>query len=256
MTQLADSILKKVEEEKITPIPAWYFTLVNIGFWAMWAASLLLGGLSVTMIIFMIVHAGWEYQPLVSPSPLRFLALVVPYLWIATLGVMVLLSWFQIRHTRHGYKYSFTWLIAISLLASTVFGMAGYMIGIGRIIDNFGWRYAGPVYERLQPMPLKTLPEEHGILAGVVTQNTDDNYVLIKTFNGDTWTVSIAKLSSDDKEELEYVRRVLFKGYVVEIKDHTFEACELMKPRITGERKGLPERITSCEGQEASPFNN
>lgn len=254
MTNLADSILKKVEEEKITPIPAWYFTLVNIGFWAMWAASLLLGGVSMTMIIFMLVHAGWEYQPLVSESPARFLAVVIPYLWILSLGVMVLLSWFQIRHTRHGYKYSFTWLIVISLLASVIFGLAGYVFGIGRLIDNIGWRYATPVYERLQPSVFKNLPEEKGLLAGVVVEKPKEEFIVVRSFDGETWTVSITQLTTEDKEDLERVRRVLFHGFVLEV-DHAFEACDLLKPAMIRERKVLPPRITDCEGQEASSFH-
>ncbi len=254
MTNLADTILKKVEDEKITPIPAWYFTLVNIGFWAMWAASLLLGGASMTMIIFMLVHAGWEFQPVVTPSPARFLGLVIPYLWIASLGVMVVLSWFQIRHTRHGYKYSFTWLIIVSLLASIIFGFAGYLFGVGRLIDNAGWRYAGPVYERFQPQPLKNMPQEYGLLAGVVVEKPADQLVIIRTFNGERWTVSVARLSSQDLAKLEEVRRVLFHGYVLEV-EKTFEACEIIEPMMVRERKEVPKRITDCEGQEASSFH-
>ncbi len=195
----ADQVLKKLEEEKVTPIGRWHFVLRNNSFWALWGLSILIGSCAVAASIFVFLNAGWRYEALTHDSFIQFFFDVVPLFWLVSFGLMVLFGYYNIRHTQRGYRFSFYIVVIASVVASFVGGTLLYTVGVGSTIDNIH----RPVRFGI---PLSMKEEERwndigkGLIAGeVLGFAPEDTTVIVKLFSGTSQSVSLKELDDTSR---------------------------------------------------------
>ncbi len=134
---IAEKIIKKIEEEHVAPLGKWRFVLRNNSFWALWALSVLIGACTIAATIFVCMNAGWRYQAITHDSFFQFFFDVMPLFWVISFSLMILLGYYNVRHTSRGYRFSFYLVIVASVMASFIGGTVLYAIGIGKDIDDF-----------------------------------------------------------------------------------------------------------------------
>lgn len=133
---IAESVIKKIEQEKLSPISSWHFVLKNSSFWGLWVASVLLGSCAIAGAIFNFSHFGWHYRFITHDSALSFLFDVMPVFWLVSFVGMIAFGFYNLRHTKRGYRFSFALILLVSLILSFVLGTLFFAIGFGRSIDN------------------------------------------------------------------------------------------------------------------------
>ena len=191
---LSQSVLEKIREEHIKPKPKWEFLFKEYFVWSVGVISLIIGSVAIAVIIFMLRYNNWDIYEKIDDSLLGFVILTLPYFWFLFLALFIWLINFNIKHTKHGYKYNVNTILLTSVVASLFFGSALYMIGAGRWIDAVMSENA-PFYRHIvnQRINLWEQPSR-GLLIGVIysASSSKENLELLDS-TGKIWEVDTSK---------------------------------------------------------------
>lgn len=186
---LSKKILDSIKEKKLYPRPKWQFLLRENVVWALGVASLIIGGLATSVIIFMVRNNDWDVYPFVNKSLFGFIITTLPYFWIIFLLIFVFIAHYQFKHTKHGYKYRLHTIVIASILISLVLGVFWHNIGIAKRTDQILQRRF-PLYQQLHhrrdTIWMKT---ERGLLGGEII-DIQEGFIQLKDLAGKEWTVS------------------------------------------------------------------
>ena len=145
---LSKKIIEKIKEEHIQPKPKWQFSLKAYLVWLLSALSLFIGSLAFSVVLYLIINNDWDVYVHITDNLIKFTILSLPYLWIVLLLLFVIISYYNFKHTKKGYKYHFYIILLSSILLSIIFGSLLYSIGVGRALDNI-LAVKMPMYEKL-----------------------------------------------------------------------------------------------------------
>lgn len=184
-------LVAKIREEKIIPYPRWHFLLKNYVVWTVGAIALLIGAAAVSVMIYFLKYSGWEIREEAHKSLVDFLLLTLPYFWIIFLGIFVFILYYNLHHTKRGYRYPI-WLIAVaSVVLSVILGGILFLAGWGQKIDDLLGEQM-PFYDTVINRQLGFLfdPDE-GRLVGLVSGQNDDQGFNIIDPQGNQWQISV-----------------------------------------------------------------
>ena len=100
--QLPENIIKIIDERNLTPIPRWHFLLKRSVFWTIAGIAVLLGGVAVSVIIFVYFDHDTEGMIYLNQSLVDNILMTIPYFWIVSLAFLIALTHISIRHTKGG----------------------------------------------------------------------------------------------------------------------------------------------------------
>lgn len=265
----AQEIINKIEQEKVTPIARWHFTLRNSSFWSLWGVSVLMGSCAMAATIFTFTHSGWQYRAITHDTFFKFFLDVVPLFWFVSLGAMVLFGYYNIRHTSRGYRFSFTMIVASSVVVSFIGGTILYTLGVARDIDDIRrpLPFSAPIMH-LEEQNWNDI--ERGLIAGEVLDfSPGDTVIIVKLFSGKSQSISLVELDEISRSLVQPGARLriigqaqgsmatdIFIACVVlpwdippyPIHSKIFVAKEIMSERNIGEG-----RISICK--DVRPYN-
>lgn len=224
---LADSILDRIEQDEIAPTPRWRFLCHEYSIWGLWIASVVIGAAAVSVMIFVSLHAGYAFYEATHDSAWEFFLEVLPFVWVLVLVAMVALAYYNIRHTRKGYRYPLWQLIISSLLLSLVGGGALHAAGLGYLIDK-------KLSENM-PMVRTLTGVEHkmwqnpgkgrmvGTFSGFVEENqTEASFTSV---DGTEWVIDVSELMPKDIDLLVSGEKVRLLGMAASDNESYFYGC-------------------------------
>lgn len=196
ITDFEQKIFEKIKDEKITPKPRWHFLLKNYVVWSVGTLALLIGSAAVSVMIYLFKYNNWEIHEQTHKSLLEFFLLTLPYFWIIFLGLFVFILYYNLQHTKTGYRYPVWFIVTTAILSSVILGSLFFLAGFGEKIDNVLGERA-PLYQLVfnRHLDFWFNPAE-GRLTGIVTAKDEDQKFEIRDPRGDDWLVTIA--SPDD----------------------------------------------------------
>ena len=220
-----NTVLDRIEE--VTPYSKVHFVFRDALFWVLFAISIIVGAAGVAAMLFTAMNIGWEFHEATHDNLVTFLASTLPYVWFIILIGMVLLGYFDIRHTKRGYKYSLHTIVGISVAGSIVGGVVLHGAGMSRAIDEGIGRHIplhSPALTKQEEMWTKP---ENGLLAGNVEYvDVTEDTVVLESFDKLDITINIEELRQSDIAVLESKKRVRVVG--VEDEDGVFYACHVL----------------------------
>lgn len=224
-----NTILDRIAEENISPIPRWKLVMKNILMWVFGILALFVGSLAFAVILYMVSENEWGLYSENKSNPASFILTTLPYFWILLVIIFTLAARLYIRHTKKGYKFSVPLVAGGSIGASILLGSVFYFTGLGNIIDKT-FEEQVPLYARyLSPHHRPWLHPEEGLLAGKIIE-IEENEIIIIDIDDEEWDVVLVEDAEDDYEELELYMFIRMIGETVD--DHVFEAEHiLLKPR-------------------------
>lgn len=192
MDELISKTLQKIKEEHIKPVPAWKLSWHNYFFWLVFLLMIVLAAVSFAMVFHLSRDLDWAIYEYVKKSRIEFLISVLPAFWLLLLAVFALISYKNLRFTRHGYRYSRFKIagitIGISLGLGTLLGVTEAENQLGKTVSNNlpNLPYVMATKEQLWMQP------ERGLLSGRIVVLGPNQFDLVD-FGGNIWNVTADK---------------------------------------------------------------
>lgn len=223
MKDLSKNILDHIERESIRPSSKWKFLLKNDAVWAAFVLAVLVGSVSVSAILYLIVDHDWDVYPQLEKGAGEYVLLSLPYAWIAALALFSALAYYNYKHTKSGYKHKAYVIVLGSVVVSVVIGSAMYAAGFGSKIDR-AFAQKMPLYEKaLFHRTLIWQNDDYGLLAGEIVE-IEDEKIELEDLRGKGWIVIYSEAHLPPEFELEEGLRVKLIG---EVEDDVFLAKEI-----------------------------
>jgi heme/copper-type cytochrome/quinol oxidase subunit 2 len=184
----ADKIIELIREKEMKPIARWRFTIKNSLAWMAFIVALIFGALAFSIILFAIQQMDFNLTAHMSHSLFELMLVLVPFLWIISLIVFMVIAIFSIKNSRKGYKFTSLSLIgfctALSILTGTLFFISG---GASWLENAFATSVKQ--YESVEERKTKvwSMPDE-GYLSGTILSVGETTFE-IEDFNGKSWTI-------------------------------------------------------------------
>jgi len=209
---IREEILNKIEKGEIKKKIKLQFVLRQYFVWLLAAMSIIIGSISTSIIIFSLVN---------SREIGGFLQ-AIPLIWVIVLIIFLATTYYNVRHTRKGYRYNFWIIFILSILISIVVGIGIFVFKgsshIDQKIDNSFPSYKG-VSGKMQDL---WVSPDKGLLAGEVLVLRGD-VLSIRDFGDNEWSIDIENISNFEKNLIKDLDEVRVVGK--RVGDRTFEAC-------------------------------
>ena len=198
--EFVKKLAEKIETEQLQPKPKWEFVVKNWVFFIMVGLSVILGSFAVATSIFLINDQDWDIYQRLHHNFIQHLFLSIPYIWIITIIILVVIAYTSFTKTKSGYKYASYQIIIGSILASLIFGgiiyAAGFDSGLHELFSKQIPGYRNLVYDKNR---VWHRPED-GLIAGEITVIKNENSFEIRDFIDDKkWLIL-----TDEKTDWEY----------------------------------------------------
>jgi len=189
VNNIAKQALEKIKEGKIKPKPRWEFIFKEYFLWFLACVSLLVGSLAVAVIIHMIKNNDWDLSEDASGGLFSFIFATLPYFWLILLLAFAILSYYNFKNTKSGYRLHFRLLISASILSSVFLGILFFNLGLGQEIDK-AFSANLPFYEKLFIHRDRVwLNPERGFLAGRIASDVVNQEFELMDLRNKVWLV-------------------------------------------------------------------
>lgn len=188
----ASRIVGTIEERDLSPKPRWEFILRNILILFLGLLSVILGAFTVATSEFLLVDRDWDlYRKLSSRNTIATVE-SLPYLWIAALLLLLVVTYNLLTRTRRGYRFAPITVLGVSVLTSLAAGSALYAVGIGPQTHEY-FRENVPLYNDVViSRDSFWMNPQQGLLAGIVVHATSSSDFLLRDVRGGYWYVTVS----------------------------------------------------------------
>jgi len=187
--KLSDRIAKKIEEEKIKPIPRINFVLKSWFIWTLVLANQIVGSIGFG-ITFYLVNNGVDLDIISDSTLLQKIIFTIPIFWIILTGISLFVAYINFKNTEEGYKFKPAIILGLGFLISLFFGYLIYKIELAEELNTV-FSDTIPYYNQIADMRYAVWqnPEE-GKLAGEITEVDSDLMILtIEDLDGQLWAI-------------------------------------------------------------------
>jgi hypothetical protein len=186
-----------------------------------------MGALGRISGVFVFNHHQYALYEATHENFVTFMIGALPYLWFLTFGAMAYLAVYNIRHTKHGYRYPLWQIFFSSFALSVVGGAVLHEFGMGYSVDHLlGARM--PMYESEEKLETQIWqnPQE-GRLLGRVTTNIEPpaSTAEFTDVDGEAWKLDVTDLTKKEQELLQHEKHVKLIGVVPNIEERVFHSC-------------------------------
>lgn len=225
-SDLSASVLEKIERGEVMQVPRWQFLLTEYGIWALWAASVLIGAIAFSVILFFGMNAGLAFYEATHDDALRFFLEMIPYAWVIVFILMALLAHYNLRHTKRGYKYKVWQVLFSSILFSFLGGLVLHGVGMGFVVDNFVAKRLPilPAFQNIEAQMWQS-PMQGRMIGKYGGEGAKENIALFTDIQGDTWNLDTSELNELDLKNLRTLQQVRVIGLLATSTPAYFHGC-------------------------------
>jgi len=230
---LSKKILQKIEESKIVPKTRIHFVAEEVAVWIVAIIPISVGVFSVATIIFRIVNIGPAVTAPHEHFEIILFTQLIPFLWVITLILFGFLAYFNLKYTKHGYRYRVSTLIGVVVTLSIVFGVLLYALGMGYLLDHTASRYVPSYRDAGEVNAGVWLAPGQGRIVGKIVSRQGNQQIILNDFEGQNWKVDISDISLQKQKLMNIAQPIRLLG--TEGNNYTFVACDVLPWSIHGE---------------------
>jgi|GEM_PF-6331168 len=187
MSKLTEKLKNKIEAQQLKPKPLWQFKAKASGQWLMVLASVLVLGLIGSLLWYFMAGFDFGLNELLWIRPLllgRGVGVIV-----IVLIVFAFLSFWFLRMTNRGYRYTASIILVLILLVGSICSWLFSQLGYGQQLDQSFSNL--PFYEnRTMFMGTVWQQPDQGRLAGKIIELISGNQFKFRDLDGKEWLVS------------------------------------------------------------------
>lgn len=189
MNDFSKNILNTIQSKHIAPRPHWVFVARQVVLFAGFLLSILIGGISVSIILLALSDVDLGAGQMMRMHPGPFLITYLPYVWVLAMVVFGSIAYYDARNIKGAYRHRTIVILGVSILASVIIGGLLHAAGAGKIAER---RFAQivPQYRGLdsRKMHLWMRPQE-GMLAGKIVSGSATSTFVLEDFSGAQWII-------------------------------------------------------------------
>jgi len=224
---LKTALFERIKHDNVCPRSRWFFHSRECVMWFLWFLSVVVGALAIAVTLFVVRYQQYALYEATHNSPLIFTVEALPYVWIAVFALMVYVAMYNLRHTKHGYRYPLWTILASSVVVSFAGGSALHMVDLGYSVDRTLGQHMG--FYTSQDKYQKKLwqnPRE-GRLLGVQVYTTlsPTTTIIFRDSTGTSWIMDVSELPELDTAVLASNQTVKLMGMMIREDIHHFHAC-------------------------------
>ena len=248
--ELKDAVLSRLQKEQIKPRSRLLCLASEYSIWTLWALSVVFGAVSLAVIQFASLRTGYAFYEATHESFWEFVLEALPYLWLGVFGLLTVAAYYNLRHTKKGYKYKFSHIILSSLGLSLIGGAGLHAVGVGYYLDTYAGQMSG-LYESHEEMEIRLWQDP---TAGRLVGEYAESDLLFVDESGEEWELELSDLHERDLDVLKTGEKVRVLGAKDEDTEKIFHVCGVFpwltkRPPALSElredRKEFVERIRS-----------
>lgn len=226
-TPLKTRLLKKIESEHVCPRSKLFFQSRECLVWFLWALSIVFGAFSVAVTSFVVIHHQYALYEATHENFFTFIVDVLPYLWIIIFALMVYVAFYNVRHTKCGYKFSVYQVVISSVMLSIVFGFILQLFGVGYSVDKLlGDHMAMYISQEKLERKLWQAPNDGRLLGRQIFSTLSPTTTIIfEDSGGNRWRMSVNELRDEDIVLLSSQKKVRILGKKMNGDMMHFHAC-------------------------------
>lgn len=231
-------VYDRIQCEKICPRGRWYFLTHEYLLWGLWAVSILVGALAVSVTLFVISHHQYALYEATHDNQITFFVDVLPYVWIAIFALMAVIAVYNLRHTKCGYRYPISKILGSSMVLSLAGGSALQLFGFGYTVDHMlGTQMRMYISQEKMEERLWQNPEEGRLMGHVMVPNATTTTVLFTDARGEQWEVDVSELAPHERMLFRENEPVRIIGQILDEEMKQFHSCgafpSLLDPSLT-----------------------
>lgn len=187
---LSNSIIGKIKEENITPLPSWWFHLQYGFFLILFFITLAFGSLSFSLILYFLLGG----DIFLAHNPLARFIEMIPLLWVGSFVLLGSIGLWGLKHTPTGYRVPVWTFIGINMGLSFVLGLGWFFSGVPEWIDYHASRVM-PIHHSLDDRREKLLHRlENGptLIYGTI-QSIQSQQIILETKRGKKIIIASSK---------------------------------------------------------------
>jgi len=218
---ISQIVLERIKGEGLKPISRRVFSIKRVLFWTAVAVSLIVGAFTFSLVLSSLFNNDWD---LYNRFGFSFIFKTLPYFWIISLIIFVILGDYYYRKTLHGYRHTLIVVVGAYMASSIIFGSLFYILRIGDIIEKS--LVDVPVVYRniiLNRHEVWAHPED-GLLSGKITKINDNDLELIDQ-DGNIWIIDTTSYDNRGKVNIQIGERIKIMGDIIE--NNNFSADEI-----------------------------
>ncbi|KKR05816.1 MAG: hypothetical protein UT34_C0002G0323 [candidate division WS6 bacterium GW2011_GWF2_39_15] len=233
--KLTDSVLERIEKEKIKPIKKDIFVLKNTALFVLCGISILIGGVGFAMNLTFLSRLDWSVITYVQ-GIMKFVLFTPPFLWLLLTVVSIFMMYIEFRKTKDGYRMENKHLIMIIAALVLISGVIGWGIENKYNITSYFTNVAA-IRDATDPRYKIWSNPEDGLLAGEIKEVINDE-LLIVDLEGMDWEINIKDAFIAGKVVLQNDESIKIIGE--KVSNSRFNASKIL-PWGQGKMRGMQE---------------
>ena len=211
----SQKLLKKIQKQRISQKSRLQFTLKNAFFWSLFTFSIIIGGLSFSIIVFAFSQTDFDLLSNIPNSKVELFLGLLPFFWIFSSLAFLFVSIFGIRHTKTGYRHSPFLVFGSSIILSIILGTSLFFTGGAERMEQIFAENIS-IYESLEERKVSrwSLPE-NGFLSGKIIEK-EEAVIIIEDWNGKKWEVDFKGAIIKGRVFLEKNEKIKIVGKISE----------------------------------------
>jgi hypothetical protein len=264
---LKNTLLDRIEREKLQPRSRMFFHSKECVIWALWLISVAVGALAVAISVFVVTHRQYEIYEATHENWFTFMVEVLPFIWVFVFCAMALFAVYNIKHTKKGYRYSIVTVLASSIVLSFAGGSALQFFGLGYSIDAILGDQM-PTYmsqEKIEHQLWQQPAEGRLIGRQVAATVATSSVVVFQDTAGSRWRIEIQELLPADIQLLASGENVRLLGQNMNEQAKVFHACgvfpwmmhrEVTMQQMSEQRESFLIRVKELAERTEGSINN
>ena len=223
---LPEKIIEEIKNRGIVPRPRWYFLLKRSVLWSLVAIATILGGIAVAIIIFIFIDHDTNARVYLNESIFVDLLETVPYLWFATLLLLIGVAQYVIRHTKSGYRYATARIVGIVVMSSVALGIVLSALEVGERVQDFLAKKVLYYDEFVSTSKDEWSHPEKGLLGGTVISIISPEEFKLTDFRNKDWLVEKGQVDTTDGAIIQLGAKIKLIGTIED--NSTFRAVRIL----------------------------
>jgi hypothetical protein len=155
---------------------------------------------AVAVSFFVISHRSYSLYEVTHDTFLGFMIEVLPWMWVGIFLASAAGAYAYVRNTKRGYRYSFGWILGISVCTSVLCGLLLHWFGMSLYFDRLAGHYMSGWYHSQDQLEKRFWQQPAAGRLVVTARGGSEAQasITVEDVEGALWEIDTSELGADE----------------------------------------------------------